>query len=430
MKPMTRALSLAVVTLLVLTAGDAAAGPGGFNGNLEYTGGPQVCGACHLDAFNDWLTHGHSRILAALSAETPAGDPIFGDGFESGDTSGWDNMVPLSASRWLAFPGGNLFGLVDLGDRGHTADVRRQGFPLPAHDPEVYNWDNVLLVVGAGKRWKSHLIDLDGYFLTLNGRNKYNWETGEWVDYFANVELKPYDCGACHTTGYDPEGTYFNDVLGIPGIVGDFSHLNVTCEACHGPGAEHAVAPSSDNIIGGEDIAAADCGTCHRRGDDPDVVLASGGFIRNHQQYPEMRAGAHAIFEFAFDGCSGCHAGHVGRDQGITTLCETCHPNQAAEYEGSTMDQAGVDCIDCHMGFATKSARARGLYEGDVWTHLFRINSGADYDMFNRDGTGNTVSAKDHLSLEFACFRCHADADKAACAAIGDSGGAYHSLGQ
>ena len=87
-------------------------------------------------------------------------------------------------------------------------------------------------------------------------------------------------------------------------------------------------------------------------------------------------------------------------------------------------------CIDCHMGFASRSARSRGPYEGDVWTHLFRINSDADYDMFNRDVDGNTVSAKDALSLEFACFRCHAAADKAAFAAIGDGGSAYHTLGK
>ena len=429
MKPTTTALSLAFAALLVIAAIDVAAVPGGFNGNLEYTGGPNECASCHLLAFYDWLTHGHSRILAALSVSTS----IFRNGFESGDISEWPSAVPrATASPWLDLAGGTLLGLDKLGDRGHTADVLGQGFPLPTHDREVYHWDNVLLVVGASKRWRSHPVGLDGYFLTLNGRNQYDWAVGEWVDYNADVAMKPFDCGPCHSTGYDPDGTYFNDVLGIPGIVGDFSHLNVTCEACHGPGAAHAAAPALDNIIPGEDIAAADCGVCHTRGADPGVVLASGGFIRNHEQYPEMLAGAHAIFDVAFGGCGGCHHGHLGRREGFSSVisCETCHPAQAAQYEGSSMHAAGVSCIDCHMGRATRSARANGPYEGDVWTHLFRIDSSADYDMFHRDGMGNTVSAKSALSLEFACFRCHAAADKAAFAAIGDGGIAYHVLGK
>ena len=76
------------------------------------------------------------------------------------------------------------------------------------------------------------------------------------------------------------------------------------------------------------------------------------------------------------------------------------------------------------------SARANGPYEGDVWTHLFQIDSSADYDMFNRDDEGNAVSAKDALSLEYACFRCHADASKDAYAAYGDSGADYHTIGK
>ncbi len=415
-------LGIAVVALCAVVAGYAGAAgdkdggvttnrstvPGGFNGNLDYTGGPNVCGECHEQAFNDWLAHGHSRKLG-LAFELGEGAPVVS---------------------------------VDVGDRGATTHARSQGIPLPTHDPEVYNWDNVLMVVGTSKHWKSRFVGLDGYFLTLNGLNQYNWENGEWVDYNADVVMKPFDCGTCHTTGYQLEGTYFNDELGIPGIVGDFSHINITCEACHGPGAAHAAAPSEDNII--VDDSAAACGTCHTRGSDNEVVLASGGFIRHHEQYPEMLAGAHRIFDFAFEGCASCHQPHIGRYEGTTEIegeefprtCETCHPNQEAEFAGSSMQVEGVECIDCHMGFATRSARSRGPYEGDVWTHLFRINSEADYDMFERDEAGNTVAVfrdeddEGALSLEFACFRCHADADKAAYAAIGDEGPDYHMIGK
>ncbi len=384
--------SLLILSILALIASYAGADeavpnkdvvPGGLNGNLEYSGGPIACRDCHQQAYEDWLTHGHSRKLA------------------------------------FAFDFGPI-GNRNVGDRGQTAHARSQGIPLPTHDPEVYNWDNILMVIGASKHWKSRFVGLDGYILTTGGKNQYNWETGEWVDYHTD-EMKPFSCGSCHTTGYRPEGTAFETTF--PGVTGDFSHINITCEACHGPAAEHVAAPSSSNIT--IDLSAAGCGACHTRGSNDTVALASGGFIRHHEQYPEQLNSPHSFLR-----CTDCHDGHVGRYQGVRTACETCHPAEAVEYAGSSMDAKGVNCVDCHMGKATKSARKNGPYEGDVWTHLFRINSNADYDMFNRDAEGNTVSARNALNLEFACFRCHADADKAAYADIGINGTAYHTLGK
>ncbi len=393
------ATAFAIGILLLLMAAVAAGGertstkavvPGGLNGNMDYSGGPNICGQCHPQSLDEWLSHGHSRKLA------------------------------------LAFELGSMVNDVASGDRGHTTHARSAGIPLPAHDQDVYNWDNILMVIGASKHWKSRFVGLDGYLLTRGGKNQYNWATGEWVDYHADEEQKPFSCGTCHTTGYNPEGTAF--ATAFPGIVGDFAHINITCEACHGPGAAHVADPSDDNIV--IDDSAAACGTCHTRGDDPNITLASGGFIRHHEQYPEHLNSPHYFID-----CVSCHSPHVGRTAGLkvsdgqTEVCANCHADEITEYADSTMQLAGVTCQDCHMGRATKSARAAGPYEGDVWTHLFEINSEADYDMFNRDDGGNTTSAKYAISLEYACFRCHADADKAAFAAIGADGTAYHQLG-
>ncbi len=408
-------LLLGAVSLLLLAMPALGAG-GGFNGNMDYTDGPNVCGECHTQAFDDWLAHGHSRKLALA----------------------------------FNYQGENM---MNVGITGQTSNPRNGGFPLPRHmldDPDnPYVWSDILGIIGASKYWKTRFIDLQGYIMTGNGgKNQYNWATGEWVNYHIDDPpgTKPFNCGTCHTTGYRLEGTAFQDGTGsiveLPGVVGDFSHINITCEACHGPGAAHAAAPAGDNIVGGDDITAASCGSCHTRpfGGDDNIVLASGGFIKHHEQYPEFLAGAHnenGFFDSVFGGCTGCHEGHIGRSEGwsAVTSCETCHGDEAAAYAGSSMELEGVKCIDCHMGRATKSARANGPWEGDVWTHLFRINTAADYDMFNRDEDNNTVSVKQDpdgaLSLEFACFRCHADADKADYAAISMGGkGSYHTLGK
>ena len=50
----------------------------GLNGDTAYTDGPNVCGGCHPDKFDDWLSHGHSRKLAHSPALTVPGDGTFG----------------------------------------------------------------------------------------------------------------------------------------------------------------------------------------------------------------------------------------------------------------------------------------------------------------------------------------------------------------
>ncbi len=372
---------------LVLSLASTPAAAAGLNGDAAYTEGPQVCGQCHAEALDAWLSHGHSRKLAI---------------------------------------GGPAIGALD-GRFGLFGNARDGGFLLPDHDKDVYNWDNVLFIIGASKHWKTRFVGSDGHILTKNGKNQYNWSDGSWSNYHKD-ETKQFSCGTCHTTGYQIDGKVFNEKgfpgvskAGLPGIKGDWAQFNITCEACHGPGAAHAKKPTKANIK--IDKKAAQCGSCHVRGKDPNVTIAAGGFIRHHEQYPEHLNSPHAKLS-----CGSCHDPHDTRASGIKVregkkeVCDTCHAKQRKAYTGSTMEKASVSCQDCHMGRATKSAIKNGPYEGDVWTHLFRINKAADYTMFSDDGK----KAKNALSLEFACMRCHADADKAAYAGIAST----HTIGK
>jgi len=89
------------------------------------------------------------------------------------------------------------------------AEIAKQR-PIPL--PEGISWDDVSYVIG-GYKWKSRYVGADGYIITtvetdsgpVDGMNQYNNMTGEWVDYHPG-ELKPYNCGSCHTTGFSPEG--------------------------------------------------------------------------------------------------------------------------------------------------------------------------------------------------------------------------------
>jgi hypothetical protein len=77
-------------------------------------------------------------------------------------------------------------------------------------------------------------------------------------------------------------------------------------------------------------------------------------------------------------------------------------------YAASTHGGFGVDCIECHMPRASKSATKVGEFEGDVRTHIFKIATDADAKMFTKDGK---YVAGDSVTLDFVCLHCHQNKD-------------------
>lgn len=288
-----------------------------------------------------------------------------------------------------------------------SEEARNRPIPLPIG----IDWDDVSYVVG-GYKWKSRYLDNDGYFITsaydeeghaVDGANQYNFLTGQWSDYHPGEENLPYKCGACHTTGWkaDVDANTDNDLSdnqdGMPGMHGIFEFGGIQCEACHGPGFDSMVI----------DDSAAFCGSCHSRG-ETETIPAKGGFIMNHEQYNELLASPHSRFR-----CVTCHDPHKRAEFSIVRECSACHSSIAASYETHAMADLGVECEDCHMSFATKSAQTLGDYQGDVMTHIFRINPDAEANMFTPDGAFVALddNGKAAVTLDFACKRCHQTTD-------------------
>lgn len=300
-----------------------------------------------------------------------------------------------------------------------SEEARFRPIPLPIG----FAWDDISYVIG-GYKWKSRYIDTDGYIITVtededgnpvDGANQYNYLTGKWSDYHAGEVEKPYDCGSCHTTNWvanpDPADTTGNQD-GLAGMHGTFDVGGIHCEQCHGNGMTMEV-----------DDTAAMCGTCHIRG-EADTIPASGGFIRHHEQYNEHLAGAHASFK-----CVDCHNPHkrgefsiwedgesedypLGQETGAQCGVN-CHADKMESYAKTSMYDYGVECKDCHMPYATKSAKALGPYQGDLQTHIFFIDTDPEANMFTDDG-GFVVlddNGKAKVTMDFACKRCHETAD-------------------
>ena len=274
-----------------------------------------------------------------------------------------------------------------------SADAASCDLPLP----EGYGWSDVSHVLG-GYRWKAHYLDTDGYLITNSGgepgNNEYLVATGAWEDRYAGEVGLPYTCAGCHTTGYSPTGNQD----GLPGIIGTWELPGIQCERCHGPGAAHVATPSVFNISTNIDS----CEDCHVSG-DTGTVAASAGFIKDHSQTNEIAASPHFFLE-----CVSCHDPHKKAALSARVECTQCHtemdtPGRAFKSLGRKHYNRGIRCIDCHMPQVSQCAVAENAYQADVRSHLFRINTARDAEMFNEAGT----EALGQLTPAYACLGCH-----------------------
>ena len=280
------------------------------------------------------------------------------------------------------------------------------GVTLPAGT----NWSDFTYMIG-GYGWKARWIKDDGYIYTpAAGQNQWNIVPELYSDYHAG-EMKPYDCGRCHTTGWQDsdDGDATNNQDGLEGLVGTFEEQGISCEQCHGPGVDHV----SSGAALTTDTSDEFCGSCHNRGGTNATIPASGGaFIRHHEQYNELANSAH----FGVVGCNDCHDPHLGTrydNGGFIESCTTCHPAQAANVAHLPVATGEELCITCHMPQATKSGLAdpdNPNFVGDVQTHIFTINPGEfakDY-FFSADGL-TVETAAEGVTLDFVCYQCHFD---------------------
>ncbi len=237
-------------------------------------------------------------------------------------------------------------------------DAQAAGFALPDSGSipgtpvSVRSWSDVLFVVG--QKWKTHYVARDGRLEPA----RWNFALGQWSADPGGA----YDCGACHTTGFDRAATFLNAKgEAVPGIAGAWVEYNIGCEACHGPGAEHTRVPSRDNInrivldwtrtgdgIRTPGIRSSEvCGNCHYRGRRTATVDAE---LHGEAQFNQWMASPHAS---------------TLEPTTLSTYCAKCHSpgNATADSEEhhftyfDAADATQVACVSCHDPHATSDAR-------------------------------------------------------------------------
>jgi hypothetical protein len=166
-------------------------------------------------------------------------------------------------------------------------------------------------------------------------------------------------CFGCHTTAsttknqFDPSASY-------PGV---------TCEACHGPGAQHiaAVRAKKEKRGGGSifnpaQLARVDsvdfCGACHRTWQDvvSGHLIDAGIFNVRFAPYRLENSKCWAEGDARIT-CMACHDPHKPLSHDAASYdanCLACHASNAAEkksanHPGAACPASPKNCVTCHM---------------------------------------------------------------------------------
>ncbi|MCZ7544709.1 MAG: cytochrome c family protein [Anaerolineae bacterium] len=194
--------------------------------------GVSVCRSCHGDAMATWAVTAHAGFVKEATEETVLGDLTDAAALTITWPDGAERPIALEDIAYVL--GGRYM------QQYVTVQTAEDG--APAYYVLPVQW-NIPQEADQEGMWTPYHPD--------------DWATParDWRN----------ACAGCHTTGLTAdmvaEGWEIRDV-----------ELNVTCEACHGPGGQHIRNPVENAMVSSPD--AQICGQCHIQGVDPPASTA------------------------------------------------------------------------------------------------------------------------------------------------------------
>lgn len=324
--------------------------------------GDQTCKGCHEQEFQRWRGSHHDLAMQEASAATVLGN-FDGVTFSSNGVT----------SRF--FKKGDKFFVNTEGPDGAFQDFEIQ-YTFGVSPLQQY------LIKFPGGRLQTLLIA---------------WDTNknQWFDLMPNQRIKADDwlhwtkgsmtwntmCADCHSTylekNYDEQTDTYDTKWAI---------IDVSCEACHGPGARHLEYVNSDAFKKGQKITDSylqltsnlnnkqqveACGRCHARRGPQTNTFDHSGQLMDHYLMESLRPGLyHAdgqildeVYEYGsflqskmyrnnvF--CTSCHDPHsLQLKFDGNALCTQCHEPEKYDVETHHFHKAdteGAACVNCHM---------------------------------------------------------------------------------
>ncbi|TVQ73479.1 MAG: hypothetical protein EA363_03105 [Balneolaceae bacterium] len=326
--------------------------------------GDKKCQSCHTEQWDEWKMSHHHFAMAPATDETVLGDfndVSFSTGYEQYRFFREDGRFLVEA------PG---------------PDGRQQTYQVKY----TFGWEPL----------QQYLVDFgDGKYQALHA----SWDTErqQWFTLYPDEQIRPGDwlhwtggamnwntmCADCHSTNlrqrYDPEMDAFDT---------KWSHITVSCEACHGPGADHVALMTSDkadhvdieqirssitlalNATQAEELNS--CAPCHSlRQKLTDDYLHGDAFLDHYNPqlpHPPLYHADGQILEEVFEygsflqskmymegvRCTDCHNPHSLQLKANVTnnaLCMQCHEPRynTLEHHFHQINTEASQCVSCHM---------------------------------------------------------------------------------
>jgi|TARA_B100000315_G_scaffold220027_1_gene222386 predicted CXXCH cytochrome family protein len=381
--------------------------------------GNTSCENCHQQEFQQWLGSDHEKSMQVVSANSVLGN------FANITVSFHDIESRLYTSD-------NQYFIDTLDEAGQPATYQvKYTF---GHDP-----------------LQQYLVELNnGHFQALNiawdsrpanqgGQRWIHLQPDEqitpqhpfyWANHFQNWNSR---CADCHSTNLNRNYNATDSSYAT-----QWSEINVSCEACHGPASEHVEMAQNGSLaapISGFEIDISDrnrfvfsgnspiasntgnqsteqlnsCAVCHsRRG-------VAGDYEANkdyHEQFQLSLLNQNLYFAdgqindevFVYGSfvqskmyqagvtCTDCHNPHTAQLKAPgNSLCQSCHQTetyQTRNHHRHVPNSVGAQCVSCHMPERTY------MQVDDRADHSFSIP---------RPALANKVGAPN------ACAKCHDD---------------------
>jgi nitrate/TMAO reductase-like tetraheme cytochrome c subunit len=201
--------------------------------------GSEACAGCHQAQYTSWKETYHSKMVRTRQ----------------------EGLLRESGEYW-------------------AKDAKGNPGPTKGNiDGKPYGLEDVQYVIGS--KWKQRFVVKN----PATGNHQFldkqmNRSTGLWEPYGQRNDWET-QCATCHSTGYRIEQANEKGAVLRASMV----ERNVGCEACHGPAAAHAAAPSKANVFNPANASKADsskvCGYCHIRVENNKWLTAQG----NHAEH-------------------------------------------------------------------------------------------------------------------------------------------------
>ncbi len=362
--------------------------------------GDQSCVSCHENAFKDWKGSDHDKAMQIATDTTVLAN--FNDAiFKSqGITS--------------------------------TFSKKNGEFYVNTEGPDGEYDDYKVEYTFGIKPLQQYIVKFpDGRFQCL--RTAWDTEKNKWFDLYPDFKVVHSEwihwtkgglnwntmCADCHSTNvrknYDETKNSFNT---------EYSLINVSCEACHGPGKNHVaqVKKLGENYKPAEDIKMTsdtpqkllidECARCHMLREQVTESYNFEGTLLDHY-FPQLLIeeryhvdGQILEEDYVYGSflqskmyhnnvsCTDCHNPHSTKLKlEGNNLCLQCHTPETYNVETHNkhkINTEGAQCINCHM--------PGRIYMGNDYRrdHSFRI-------------------PRPDLSIKYdtpnACIQCHTDKD-------------------